>query len=106
MTKPNSGISTAGAGRPRREALSIAIGLVLLASSLAGCEKFGSWISGKPDIAFASYGDDYASKPDLAQVEYEHPIMLKELTKVTPKYLAGLKQEELDQLYARRDTWA
>ena len=101
MTKPNSAISTAGAGRPRLKALSITVGLVLLASSLTGCGKFGSWISGKPDIAFAPYGDDYASKPDLAQVEYEHPIMLKELTKVTPKYLAGLKQEELDQLYAR-----
>ena len=103
MTKPNSGISTgdAGSARKQRKGLAVAVGLLLLASSLAGCEKIGSWIAGKPDIAFAPYGDAYASKPDLAQVEYEHPIPLKELVKVTPKYLAGLKQEELDQLYAR-----
>ena len=68
---------------------------------LSGCDKIGGWFAGKPDIAFAPYADDYASKPDFAQVEYEYPIPLKELVKVTPKYLAGLKQEELDQLYAR-----
>ena len=73
----------------------------LLALPLSGCDKIGGWFAGKPDIAFASYGDDYASKPDFAQVEYEYPIPLKELVKVTPRYLAGLNQEELDQLYAR-----
>lgn len=73
----------------------------LLILPLPGCEKLGSLFAGKPDIAFAPYGDDYSSKPDFAQVEYEHPIPLKELAKVTPKYLAGLNQEELDQLYAR-----
>lgn len=73
----------------------------LLAASLPGCEKITGLFGGKPDIAFAPSGDDYASKPDFAQVEYEHPIPLKELAKVTPKYLAGLNQEELDQLYAR-----
>lgn len=74
---------------------------VLLLTSLSGCEKIKSWFAGKPDIAFAPYGDDYASKPDFARVEYEYPIPLKELVKVTPKYLASLNQEELDQLYAR-----
>jgi len=68
---------------------------------LAGCEKISAWFADKPDIAFAPYGDAYPSKPDFAQVEYAHPIPLKELAKVTPKYLAGLNQEELDQLYAR-----
>ena len=75
--------------------------LALLATPLTGCDRISSLFAGKPDITFAPYGDDYASKPDLAQVEYEHPIMLRELTKVTPKYLAKLNQEELDQLYAR-----
>ena len=73
----------------------------LLAIPLTGCEKISGWFAGKPNIAFAPYGDDYASKPDFAQVEYEYPIALKELVKVTPKYLAGLNQEELDQVYAR-----
>lgn len=68
---------------------------------LAGCEKIGSWFAGKPDIAFAPYGDDYASKPDFAQVEYAHPIPLQELARITPRYLASRSQEELDQLYAR-----
>jgi len=79
--------------------------MLLLAAALilplSGCDKISGWFAGKPDIAFAPYGDDYASKPDLAQVEYDHPIPLQELAKVTPKYLASLNQEELDQLYAR-----
>ncbi len=74
---------------------------VLLILPLSGCDKISSWFAGKPAIAFAPYGDDYASKPDFAQLEYEYPIPVKELVKVTPKYLAGLNQEELDQLYAR-----
>ena len=73
----------------------------LLVVPLSGCDWLQEKFAGKPDIPFAPYGDDYASKPDFAQVEYEYPIPLKELAKVTPKYLAGLDQEELDQLYAR-----
>jgi len=75
--------------------------LLILIATLGGCDRIKSWFAGKPDIAFAPYGDNYASKPDFAQVEYEYPIALQELAKVTPKYLAGLDQEELDQLYAR-----
>ena len=76
----------------------LALTLIL---ALSGCEKISGWFGGKPDIAFAPYGDDYASKPDFAQVEYDYPIPLQELVKVTPQYLAGLDQEQLDQLYAR-----
>jgi hypothetical protein len=75
--------------------------LAALALPLAGCDMITGLFAGKPDIAFAPYGEAYASKPDFAQVEYEHPIPLKELSKVTPKYLSKLSQEELDQLYAR-----
>ena len=75
--------------------------LLILTATLSGCDVVKSWFAGKPDIAFAPYSTDYASKPDFAQVEYDHPIPLKELVKVTPKYLAGLEQEQLDQLYAR-----
>jgi len=63
--------------------------------SLSGCDRSAAG-SAQADIAFSPHGDDYASKPDFAQVEYEHPIPLAELAKVTPKYLAGLGQEELD----------
>lgn len=75
-------------------ALKTATLLVLLPLLLAGC-------SPDPDIAYVPAGEGYAEKPDLARVEYEHPIPAAELAKVTPKYLAGLTQEELDQLYAR-----
>nr|ART38220.1 F308 [uncultured bacterium] len=68
---------------------------------LTGCDRLGDLLAKKPDIAYAPYGEGYASKPDLAQVEYEHPIPAAELAKITPRYLAGLEQEQLDQLYAR-----
>ncbi len=72
-----------------------------LALVLTGCDRLGDLFAKKPDIAYAPYGEGYASKPDLAQVEYEHPIAAAELAKITPRYLAGLEQEQLDQLYAR-----
>jgi feruloyl-CoA synthase len=34
-------------------------------------------------------GENYAEKPDLARVEYEHPIPLQELAKITPGYLSN-----------------
>jgi len=76
----------------------LAAALVLV---LPGCDRVGDLLAKKPDIAYAPYGEGYASKPDLAQVEYEHPIAAAELAKITPRYLAELEQEQLDQLYAR-----
>lgn len=72
-----------------------------LALSLPGCERVAGLFAGKPDIAFAPAGEAYASKPDFAEVEYRYPIPRAELVKVTPRYLAKLDQEQLDQLYAR-----
>lgn len=54
-----------------------------------------------PSIAFAPYGADYHSKPDFAQIEYQHPIPPEQLVRITPKYLASLTQEQVDQIYAR-----
>ncbi len=54
-----------------------------------------------PDIAFAPYGADYQSKMDLAQVEYKFPLSTADLAKITPDNLAGLDQEQVDQVYAR-----
>jgi len=68
--------------------------LILALTLLPGC-------SPKPKIGFVQAGEGYAEKPDLAMVEYQHPIPLQELAKVTPRYLAGRTQEELDQIYAR-----
>ncbi len=68
---------------------------------LPGCDYIKSFFAPKPDIYYAAYGEGYAAKPDLAQLEYEHPLSVKELLKVTPQYLDTLSQEQLDQLYAR-----
>ena len=69
--------------------------------SFSGCDKIKAMFAGKPQIAFAPAGEGYADKPDFAQLEYQYPIALKELDKVTPAYLSTLTQEQLDQLYAR-----
>ncbi|BAL26532.1 hypothetical protein [Azoarcus sp. KH32C] len=54
-----------------------------------------------PAIAFAPYSADYATKPDFAQLEYQYPLSTADLQKITPENLARLKQEHLDQIYAR-----
>lgn len=68
-----------------------ALSLVLL---LGGCER-------KPDIKFASYGAGYQAKPDFATVEHQYPLTPADLKKITPKNLASLDQEQVDQIYAR-----
>jgi hypothetical protein len=64
---------------------------------LAGCGSTAT----KPDIPFAAYGQGYASKPDFARVERNHPLTPAHRASLTPQGLARLSQEELDQLYAR-----
>ena len=77
--------------------------LLILAAALplSGCDYIKSRFAAKPDIFYGAYGEGYAEKPDLAQLEYEHPLTAAELVKVTPAYLNTLTQEQLDQLYAR-----
>ena len=75
--------------------------LIVPVLSLTGCDHIKSLFAAKPDITYVTAGENYADKPDLARVEYEHPITLKELTKITPAYLSKRTQEELDQIYAR-----
>ncbi len=76
---------------------SLRTGLITLAAiALAACNK-----PEPPNIAFAPYDNTYASKLDLAQVDYKYPVGTSELAKITPDYLAALDQEQLDQLYAR-----
>ncbi len=57
-------------------------------------------------IEFVDYDEGYASKPDFANLEYEHPLAdtreaRADLARITPDYLEGLDQEQVDQIYAR-----
>ena len=54
-----------------------------------------------PEIPFAPHGSSYAEKPDFAQLEYQHPLSVEDLYKITPKNLSKLDQELVDQIYAR-----
>jgi hypothetical protein len=54
-----------------------------------------------PAIKFATYGQEYAAKPDFAQVEHEFPLLPADLARITPSNLALLDQEQVDQVYAR-----
>ncbi|QID19217.1 hypothetical protein G3580_17290 [Nitrogeniibacter mangrovi] len=54
-----------------------------------------------PDVPFAPWGESYSAKPDFAQLEYDHPLSVADLYKITPKNLALLDQEQVDQIYAR-----
>lgn len=74
----------------------LALAPALVLSLLAGCGG-----EAPPAIPFAKYSSDYQSKPDFAQLEYQHPLSVEDLTKITPENLAVLDQEKLDQIYAR-----
>lgn len=54
-----------------------------------------------PQIGFATSGADYQQKPDFASVEYNFPLTPVDLQKITPKNLAALTQEQVEQVYAR-----
>ncbi len=72
-----------------------AILVVFVAAYISACS------SGDPGVEFMSFQDDYQSKPDFAQLEYKHPLSVTQLEKITPEYLSGLPQEQVDQIYAR-----
>ena len=65
-----------------------------------------AWFEEDPNLQFMEYADDYGSKPFFARVEHSFPLTTtiearRQLALVTPKYLAGLDQERVDQIYAR-----
>lgn len=66
--------------------------------SLAGCNRIDST---PPDVKFAPYGEGYAHKPDFAAIEYRFPLAAADLSRITPKNIALLDQEQVDQIYAR-----
>lgn len=61
---------------------------------LAACDR-------APDVPFAPYGESSAARPDFARVEHDHPLGPADLDKITPRNIAKLTQEEVDQIYAR-----
>jgi hypothetical protein len=63
---------------------------------LAGCKTVSP-----PPIPFSPYGPAYASKPDFARVELDHPLSAADREKITPDNLRTLPQEKIDQIYAR-----
>jgi len=76
--------------------------LIASAFVVSGCDVMKSWLSSPPPaIKFAQYGDDYHSKPDFAQVEYQFPLSTADLGKLTPDNLKQFDQEQIDQIYAR-----
>lgn len=68
---------------------------------VGGCDRLSAMFAAKPDIKFAPYSTQYQSKPDFAQLENQYPLTTAELEKITPRYLASLDQEQVDQIYAR-----
>ncbi len=62
---------------------------------LAGCR------TAPPPIPFSDYKAPYATKPDFARVELDHPLSAADRAKITPANLRALPQEKVDQIYAR-----
>ena len=62
---------------------------------LAGCK------TAPPPIPFSDYKAPYATKPDFARVELDHPLSAADRAKITPANLRALPQEKVDQIYAR-----
>ena len=80
----------------KRRALLSMTATLAAAMLLGGCGKEEA-----PAIKFATYAQDYAAKPDFAQVEQEFPLLPADLARITPSNLALLDQEQVDQIYAR-----
>ena len=76
----------------------ICVTFALVALALSACDRTDTT---PPDIKYASYGERYAAKPDFAEVEYQFPLTPADLAKITPKNIALLDQEQVDQIYAR-----
>ena len=74
---------------------------VSLTMALSACDWVSSKFGSKPDVKFLQYQDNYASKPDFAELEYRHPLTPAELAKIDVDYLKSLDQEQIDQIYAR-----
>ncbi|MBX9962432.1 MAG: hypothetical protein K2Y35_05215 [Burkholderiales bacterium] len=68
--------------------------VVLATFAFTACDR-------APNVPFAPYGEGYAARPDFARVEHDFPLTPADLEKITPKNIAKLTQEQVDQIYAR-----
>lgn len=68
--------------------------VVLATFAFTACDR-------APNVPFAPYGEGYAARPDFAKVEHDFPLTPADLEKITPKNIAKLTQEQVDQIYAR-----
>ncbi|HEX3529736.1 MAG TPA: hypothetical protein VH988_21975 [Thermoanaerobaculia bacterium] len=73
----------------------LAVAAIALPLLLAGCR------TAPPPIPFSDYKAPYATKPDFARVELDHPLSAADRAKITPANLRVLPQEKVDQIYAR-----
>lgn len=69
--------------------------VVIVVLIMGGCSRETA------DVQFAPYSIAYESKPDFASIEHKFPLTPAQLQTITPKYLATLDQEQIDQIYAR-----
>jgi hypothetical protein len=83
---------------------------VLVLAFAAMMSAGGTAVAASPDIPFAPTVDTALKDPDnpikvfridLARVEQEFPLSRADLMKVTPENIAGLSQEQVDQIYGR-----
>src|SRR5258708_14224691 len=51
------------------------------------------------EVTYADYGNDYASKPDFADLEHLLPLSPTQLLTLTPQNVLALDQEKIDQIY-------
>jgi hypothetical protein len=85
---------------PTTRQLKYGITAVVLGVALSACSR------PDPEVDFMAYDRAYNSKPFFARVEHQYPLTdsveaRQQLAHVTPKYLARLDQEQIDQIYAR-----
>jgi len=76
-------------------------GLLALTATIALTACGSKQDTTAPKVPFAEWSESYSAKPDFAMVEYKHPLSVDDLYKLTPKNLALLDQEQVDQIYAR-----
>lgn len=78
------------------------VGLIaVVAAAIAGCDWISARFGSKPDVEFLQSGEHHSTKPDFAEVEFQHPLNRDDLAKIDERYLKSLTQEQIDQIYAR-----
>jgi len=75
--------------------------IAVVAAAIAGCGWISARFGSKPDVEFLQSGEHHSTKPDFAEVEFQHPLNRDDLAKIDERYLKSLTQEQIDQIYAR-----